>query len=447
MKRPLALAALLSVVTSVAQVPDYNRFALEAQLGLNNPVSPMADHYDSQTFGFFHTALGARYMLNPRAGVRLSVGYDQFTGTGGSLPFTTNYLRVSGEGVINMGNLLQFSQWTDRFGLLLHAGMGYSTMKGKSSSEGWDQMLHAMIGITPQLRLNDRLALSVDLTVLAHAYQSRTYDFSRRNHNPGVDGYLYNLSFGIQYAFGNKRMYADWVPTPDLTQELGNDRIRIQQLEEQLKDDDGDGVANYLDQEPGTVAGSVVNTKGQTQPKAAVILDTDSDGVTDERDLCPTIKGKVELNGCPDSDGDGIADHLDNCPALFGVASNNGCPEIKEKTKKIFEQALKGIQFETAKDVLVKSSYPVLNDIVKILQENPDYKLEITGHTDNQGEAVANQLLSEQRAMAVKQYLMSKGIGESRLTTRGMGDTEPVAGNDSATGRAENRRVAFIVKF
>jgi outer membrane protein OmpA-like peptidoglycan-associated protein len=115
--------------------------------------------------------------------------------------------------------------------------------------------------------------------------------------------------------------------------------------------------------------------------------------------------------------------------------------------KKLFTQALAGIQFETGKDVIKKSSYGILDNVVKVMNENPSYLLGIEGHTDNTGDKGSNLTLSQKRADAVKNYLTTKGVNASRLTARGFGDTVPVADNKTAVGRSKNRRVEFKVSF
>ena len=175
--------------------------------------------------------------------------------------------------------------------------------------------------------------------------------------------------------------------------------------------------------------------------------DADGDGVPDHLDKCPKVAGSPDMEGCPDSDGDGIPDHLDRCPNVKGVASMQGCPEVTEKTKKLFERALNGIQFESGKSTIKSSSNSILDQVVAVMNENPSYDLQINGHTDSQGDDAKNQKLSEERAAAVRTYLVNKGIAADRLESFGYGETVPVADNATPAGRAQNRRVEFKVTF
>jgi OmpA-OmpF porin, OOP family len=206
--------------------------------------------------------------------------------------------------------------------------------------------------------------------------------------------------------------------------------------------------------------------------------DTDGDGITDAQDNCPTMKGENKFNGCPDTDKDGvadvddkcsntpknvkvdgkgcpldgdkdgIADHEDKCPNEAGVASNKGCPEVKEEVKELFRQALTGVKFETGKDIIKKESFGILDNVVKVMNENPSYKLKIAGHTDNVGDAAKNLDLSDRRAKAVQKYLIDHGVSAAAiLSAVGNGDKNPVADNATKEGKALNRRVEFVVEF
>lgn len=175
--------------------------------------------------------------------------------------------------------------------------------------------------------------------------------------------------------------------------------------------------------------------------------DRDEDGVADKDDECPDEKGITALRGCPDRDNDGVADKDDLCPDSAGVAANKGCPEIKEEVRKVFEEALKGLEFETGKDVIRKSSYGIMDAVVKVMNEHPEYKLVISGHTDHTGRPEKNLELSQKRAEAAANYLVAHDIASSRISAEGYGDTLPVADNKTKSGRAKNRRVEFKVVF
>ena len=229
-------------------------------------------------------------------------------------------------------------------------------------------------------------------------------------------------------------------------------------------DSDGDGIEDSKDacpNEKGLVAfagcpdtdGDGVEDSKDACPKVKGLVafkgcpDTDGDGVEDSKDACPTVKGLANLKGCPDGDGDGIADKDDKCPTVAGIGANKGCPEVKKEVLAVFEKALQGIQFETGKDIIKKTSYGILNNVVTIMKENPTYRLDIGGHTDSKGNADKNMTLSNGRALAVQKYLTDNGVEANRLTAKGYGATLPVADNATKEGCAKNRRVEFKVLF
>lgn len=129
-------------------------------------------------------------------------------------------------------------------------------------------------------------------------------------------------------------------------------------------------------------------------------------------------------------------------PTELGAFSYN--LNIKFEPEKVF--TLKNVNFETGKANLTTNSYPALNELVELLKEKPTMTIEIAGHTDNVGSPEANQVLSEDRAKSVKQYLVTKGIAATRLTAKGYGDTQPIADNGSEDGRKQNRRTEVRIQ-
>ncbi len=214
-------------------------------------------------------------------------------------------------------------------------------------------------------------------------------------------------------------------------------------------DADGDGVCDGLDQCPDTPKGATVDAKGCP-------TDSDGDGVLDGIDKCPnTPKGcTVDATGCPsDADGDGVCDGLDRCPNTpAGLRVDAyGCPiEVNEKEVQLLDTGtirLGNVRFDAGKATLKPESFAVLDTVALILQQYPTLKIEIGGHTDSQGTLVKNQKLSEDRAKAVLDHLRTKVPGFDSLgyTSKGYGPKVPIAPNTTALGRAKNRRVEFKV--
>ena len=208
-------------------------------------------------------------------------------------------------------------------------------------------------------------------------------------------------------------------------------------------DSDGDGVVDAMDKCPeayGTDNGC---------PEVLMEADTDGDSVLDSADKCPKIKGLPTNNGCPllDSDNDGIVDVADKCPNVPGVESNNGCPyeEIEiGSTKTNLNIVSKGILFNSGNSNFRQESYPVLIKVVEMMKQHPEAQFKIEGHTDSSGRYDSNKRLSQTRANAVRNYLISSGIPSENLIAEGFGETRPVVSNLTGEGRRLNRRVEII---
>lgn len=187
--------------------------------------------------------------------------------------------------------------------------------------------------------------------------------------------------------------------------------------------------------------------------------DPDKDGIMGDADQCPTeaedADGFEDENGCPDpdNDGDGVLDAADTCPDKMetknGYQDGDGCPDEVPAALAKFTGVIKGINFKTGSAEILKTSNKILDKAVKVMQDYPDIKLEIQGHTDDVGDDAANLELSQKRAESVKAYFESKGVPADRVTAKGYGETAPSAPIDGLKGgklkaaQAKNRRVEF----
>lgn len=196
-------------------------------------------------------------------------------------------------------------------------------------------------------------------------------------------------------------------------------------------DSDGDGIPDHLDDCPDVFG--LAEFKG--------CPDTDGDGIPDHLDVCPDIFGLSQFDGCPDTDGDGTPDNLDECPLESGPKDNNGCPLV------VPIEFAHMIQFDVNKSTLKPSSFEHLDKLVTLMDENPDASVTIDGHTDPSGGDKINIPLSQDRANVVKDYLIKKGIAESRIKATGYGSTRPIAPNDTPENREKNRRTEINMIF
>jgi len=264
--------------------------------------------------------------------------------------------------------------------------------------------------------------------------------------NGETNNFNWGIQPGLSFLLGNRATGVrdkDGDGVPDAVDECKNtptgDKVDAKGCT--VKDADGDGVLDDVDQCKDTPAGDKVDEKGCSLPK-----DADGDGVLDDVDQCKDTPAgdKVDAKGCSlpkDADGDGVTDDKDRCPHTpAGVkVDEEGCQVLFEQAKKSL--ILEGVNFATGKAELTPESQAILDGVAESLVANEEIKVQVGGHTDNTGSAAVNKRLSAARANAVREYLISKGVAASRLTAAGFGPSKPIASNKTAAGRAQNRRV------
>jgi OOP family OmpA-OmpF porin len=151
--------------------------------------------------GLFHAELGYRMMLNELVGYKITGGFDKIGNAtdGSSIEFTSNYVRFSFQGVVDMGQVLRFRDFMRRFTILVHGGPGFSNLWNDAGQSG--SMLNLTAGLVPQLKLSDKFRVFADFTRVRHVYQQVTFDLQSSHEQLGFDGWIANISLGAAISF------------------------------------------------------------------------------------------------------------------------------------------------------------------------------------------------------------------------------------------------------
>jgi OmpA-OmpF porin, OOP family len=261
------------------------------------------------------------------------------------------------------------------------------------------------------------------------------------------------VSWGDETAYGGP----DFVGIGGLSINLGEQRAKVVVAEKVVytppptEDPDKDGLPTRADRCPDVAE----DPDGFHDEDGCPENDNDGDGIADADDRCPLRpedkNGIDDADGCPDKDddNDGIFGSRDQCPqqpeTKNGIADFDGCPDEVPQEVKRFTGVIEGINFKLRSANLLPNSLPVLDRAIAVLKSYPDIKIEISGHTDNRGKADANRDLSQRRAEAVRNYLVSRGISPDRLVAIGYGMDRPISDNRTESGRGKNRRTEFRI--
>ena len=398
--------ATTSIQPSV-DVPGYNKWSIELNGGVNKPMRTMSPGYSTATLNPFHADLGVRYMFSPTFGAKLDVGYDQFQERDDTRDFESRYVRTSLQGVINLGRALNFETWTNTIGILAHGGVGVSQISTETGYGGQDYMGHGILGLTGQIRLSNRIALTGDLTGIVNGRQNWNFDGMGRTRTGSFDGVLLNASVGLTFYLGKNEKHADWYSVEN--ERLNKLEDRVTTIETGLIDTDKDGVADLYDLEPNTTSGVAVNTKGQS-------IDTNQNGVPDE-----------------------LESYLEKTYGQNGKGATNSTVE------ELINGGYVNVYFDFNSSKPTNASLSGVDFLVKYLKNNPGKSADIIGYSDEIGNSNYNTELSRKRAEAVKTVAINAGIDASRLNVIANGEDTSVNKN-SKEARQIVRRVTFQVK-
>ncbi|MET0343909.1 MAG: OmpA family protein [Polyangiales bacterium] len=219
-------------------------------------------------------------------------------------------------------------------------------------------------------------------------------------------------------------------------------------------DNDGDGIPDATD-------------KCQNEPEdkdtfedddGCPDLDNDGDGVVDAEDKClgeeEDADGFADADGCPDpdNDGDGILDAKDQCPleaeTLNQRDDEDGCPDLIRVNRDQGQiLILEPVRFALGSYTILDASFDMLREVAALLKVHPEItRVRVEGHTDDKGNDAKNLKLSQNRANAVRTFVVDAGVAPDRVVAQGLGETKPTADNTSEAGREANRRVEFHIE-
>lgn len=212
----ITLAFALSLMHAKAQTENntttsYNKWSVEFDGGFNKPQRPFTSgNYYTSRINPFTVDLGVRYMLNNKFGLKVDAGYNSFTDqNNSSIDFDSKYYRVDLQGVANLGRIMNFETWTNTFGLLGHAGFGVGRLENKDLHVK-DNVGNFIAGLTGQIRLSDRFALTGDVSTILNAYQDHTFDGNGATNSRGFSGLLFTGTAGLNIYLGKNTKHADW---------------------------------------------------------------------------------------------------------------------------------------------------------------------------------------------------------------------------------------------
>jgi OOP family OmpA-OmpF porin len=366
MKKTVCNLLLLLLISNegFSQIGEkFNRLSFDFNVGSSLPVSNLSANYFTNYLGVIHIDAGARYMLREKLGVKIDYGFDrmkndEFKVNSTSLPFTSFNNRINVQGVFNFGKALRFSDWTKRFGLIVHSGVGISLLSGDSSTSTIKAKImevkpNFIFGFSPQFNITNKIAANLDFSFVSNLNQRYNFDFKEEAINK--NGLLTNVSLGMSYYFGKEKTHVDWLfkKEPEIIKEI------VIPVDSNLI------VKNNYDQ--------------------------DNDGVLDSIDFCPEIPGIIAFDGCPK-------------PELSFDCNLNNFPVF---------------QFNGARSDLQELYLPYIDSIADCMLANKDKKIIIYGFTDNFGDEIYTEGLSQSRANKIKNSLVEKGVAEDRIFTLG----------------------------
>jgi OOP family OmpA-OmpF porin len=372
---------------TISTQADFNKWSIDGGIGLTKPYQMFSRGYRSATPDFFSGELGVRYMFNEFFGMRFGYGYNHFQAASNSSDFSSDFSRIDLQGVVNVGRLLKFEDWTKSINVLVHGGIGAGKLTFDQSPSD-DYVGNAIAGITGQLKVSPRMSLNMDFTGLINVRQNLAFNGSR---NPGDNkGYVFNGTIGFSYYLGKRNNHADWYIRGDKKYDVLSSRLTA--LEAAIQESER------------------LNAEGAE-------------------------KSRKEFEGLQGQIGD--------INQKISQPSDN----YNDFVTKLINDGFVNVFFDFNSTKIDKVSAGAVDFLITYLNNNPSRNVSLLGYADERGSEKYNLQLSENRAKALVDLLVEAGINSSRLQGQGKGEAKLTQSEKSSAQAYQlSRRVSVEVR-
>jgi OOP family OmpA-OmpF porin len=322
--------------------------------------------------------------------------------------------------MFNIFSICEITEYVGRWGLLVHGGAQFSLLQPISDTNNHKNIkgnVGLLYGVTPEYRISDRTSVFLDWSNTINFIQPYNWNGSNISNKDFETGTMRTVSLGLSFSIGRAKKHGDWFYIPHKKlDKVTEDKFsgiekRIATIEKKMNDGDQDGVPDYLDEEPNSLEGAHVDTKGR-------MMDKDNDGVPDYVQVY--VNNASTENNVGNASGDAVMQMINNgfIAAYFYFSSTHP----------------------------TNASTPNIGFLYRYMKKNPSTKVELTGYADAIGTERANCKLSQERADAVRGMLVKAGIASSRISTIAGATDKSVDIKNSELARRMMRRVSFRIK-
>lgn len=397
-----------------------NKWSFELGLGSNIAVRPFGTNYNSESSfsSLNHFDFGLRYMINPKFGLKSDIAFDGVSNKleKNSLPFRTLQYRIGLQGVFNLGKAFEFETFSNTIGLLGHGGFQLSKLKSKFGNGPQESVADVnsgfVLGLTPQIKLSERTALTIDFSMISNLGQNLNWDGSESAKENNLSGLMYTTSIGLTIYLGKNKKPLDLV-TP------------IKGVETSLAT---------------TLSSTENNTSNSTSKTEGLEAELNAQNTTTSTSNSEIKENSIDSNNNENtetSQSKTIEENTNSANKQFGQLNDNDF-------KSMLKNGFVNVFYDVNQDEPNSGSTNYVFNIIALLRQNPTINVMLVGYSDKTGTAAGNQKLSESRAKKLYELFVFSGILESRLKMIGRGVDRSITANSKIAFQLA-RRVSVVL--